>query len=147
MAARRDREGVAHPDAAEFLKRAVEIRRLHGRVRETFAARSGKAGLAAWQSACAEFHERYHALACPPGWDRLVHGLDAGDDEAIDWALSFVEIRPYFFRSGYMYRDLVRRLKRAPLDDSRRARWDAFHERYRRWRVDEHRRRVLEART
>ena len=76
-----------------------------------------------------------------------MQGLDAGDDEAIDWALSFVEIRPYFFRSGYMYRDLVRRLKRTSFDDARRARWNAFHERYRRWREDEHRRRVQEART
>jgi hypothetical protein len=142
MAARRDRESVHRPDAAEFLARAAEIRRLHARIHETFRTRSSRAGENAWKAACADFHARYHSLACPPGWNEIVRGLDDGDGGAIDWALSFVEIRPYFFRSGYMYRDLVRRLKRAALDDARRARWDAFHDRYRRWRADECRRRA-----
>jgi hypothetical protein len=30
-------------------------------------------------------------------------------------AICFLECRPYFFRSGYMFKDILRRCRRAPL--------------------------------
>jgi len=30
-----------------------------------------------------------------------------GDPEAMEAAICFLEVRPYFFRSGYMYKDIL----------------------------------------
>ena len=48
--------------------------------------------------------------------ERTGRPILAGDLQTIDAALGFVECRPYFFRSGYMFKDLLRKLKRAPMD-------------------------------
>jgi hypothetical protein len=54
----------------------------------------------------------------------------SGLTEAIEIAIQFLEVDPYFFRSGYIKTDLLRRLKRAPLmataadaRTARHARW------------------------
>lgn len=56
--------------------------------------------------------------------------LRAGEKEAIDYALDFIEVRPYFFRSGYMYQDFLRVLRNCPLSDSQRYRYDQLRARY-----------------
>ena len=96
---------------------AKEIRRLHSRVGETFKLRDrSPEDREQWSSACAEFHGRYDQLAFPGGYDGALERILAGDDQSIEAALCFVECRPYFFRSGYMYKDVLRKLKRAPLN-------------------------------
>jgi hypothetical protein len=37
-------------------------------------------------------------------------------------AICFLECRPYFFRSGYMFKDILRRCRRAPLSSKQAAR-------------------------
>jgi predicted Rdx family selenoprotein len=39
----------------------------------------------------------------------------AGDSFATEAAICFLEARPYFFRSGYMFSDIMRKIKRVPL--------------------------------
>ena len=46
----------------------------------------------------------------------------SGLTEAIEIAIQFLEVDPYFFRSGYIKTDLLRRLKRAPLTKSQQQR-------------------------
>jgi hypothetical protein len=91
---------------------AAVLRQLHERIGETFKKRHlGPAQAKAWSDACREFHDRYDRLAMPGGYGAVLEGLERGDPGAIDIALCFVELRPYFFRSGYMYTLLMRRLK------------------------------------
>lgn len=112
-------------------KNASEIRRLHDRVHATwrFRGRSAEENTA-WKDACAEFHQRYDGLAFPGGYRGALDRIVAGDATTVEAALSFVECRPFFFRSGYMFKDLLRKLKRAPLDNANALRLQSVLDAY-----------------
>lgn len=128
------------PNPAQAIRRrmeadAEEIRRLHARIRETFARKTkGPAERKAWEEACAAFHARYDALAFPGGAGTAKARVLQGEPDAIEAALCFVEVRPYFFRSGYLFQTLLRALRRAPLTEAQRARYEDVANRYRAWR-------------
>jgi len=49
--------------------------------------------------------------------------------------MCFLELRPYFFRSGYMYKELLRKIKRAPLSPDQERRLRLVLERQAAWRA------------
>jgi len=99
-----------------MFENAVEIVCLHSRVRETSKRRDESAQRRqAWQLACTELHERYNDLAFPGGYDDALERIESGKAQAMEAAICFLELRPYFFRSGYMFKDILRKCKRAPL--------------------------------
>lgn len=102
---------------------AREIARLDARIHETCKSRDNDpASHAAWKAACAEFHARYNELAFPGGYVDAVARMHSGDADTIEAALCFLELRPYFFRSGYMHQRLLRKIKRAPVDSAQTER-------------------------
>ena len=114
---------------------AATLRHLNQRINETFARRGeGQKQFDAWSDACAEFHYRYDDLAFPGGYATAIASLEASDPGTIDVALCFVELRPYFFRSGYMYTLLMRRLKKCALSPEQAARYAAVVARAAAWR-------------
>jgi len=116
-------------------RNAEEIRRLHGHVHETARLRDkSREQKQRWEQACAEFHARYDTLAFPGGYNTAIDRILAGDSDAIEAALCFVELRPYFFRSGYMFKALLPKLKRAPLSRSEDARLQTVLSAYDAWR-------------
>jgi len=95
---------------------AAEIKRLHELMHEAARHRNDSPqARTAWQSACAEFHQRYDALAFPGGYEAALAGLVLGNQQVIDATLAFLEVRPYFFRSGYMRKVLLRKIKQVDL--------------------------------
>lgn len=99
-----------------MLECAREINRLHARIHETAVRRDvNETAREDWKAACAEFHERYSDLAFPGGYDDAIVRIVAGDRDAIEAAVCFLECRPYFFRSGYMFKKLLRKARNAPL--------------------------------
>lgn len=83
---------------------AAEIKRLHSLIHETLRHRyKSPEQTERWKTACAEFHARYDKLAFPDGLLTAKERIRSGDTDAIEAALCFVELRPYFFRSGYMF--------------------------------------------
>jgi hypothetical protein len=121
---------------ATIQRNAGEIVRLHERVHETARRRSrDAASREEWKRACAEFHERYDALAFPGGYAGAAERILTADGDAIEAALCFLELRPYFFRSGYMYKALLRKAKRAALDPDQAGRLKAILERDAAWRA------------
>lgn len=116
---------------------AEEIVRLHSRIHETYAHRSKSSEkMQEWKRACAEMHSRYAGLAFPGGY----HGGDVldrilnGDPQAMETAICFLEVRPYFFRSGYMFKDILRKCRRAPLTRNQAERLTAIEKRLLEWR-------------
>lgn len=102
-----------------------EIARLHARIHETFLSRGKSAQKREeWQRACAAFHARYDELAFPGGYTGALERIAAGDLETMEAAICFLELRPYFFRSGYMFDAILRKAKRAPLSVEQHARLD-----------------------
>ncbi len=106
-----------------MLSNAKEIERLRARIDETVKVRDkGPKEMAAWEAACREFHARYDALAFPGGYSDALVRIASGDGAAIEAALCFLELRPRFFRSGYMYKDILRKTKRAQLSEEQVSR-------------------------
>ena len=115
---------------------AVEIKRLHSRVHETLRHRyKSPEQTERWKTACAEFHARYDKLAFPGGYLTAKERIRSGDTEAIEAALCFVELRPYFFRSGYMFKTFLPMLKRVQLTPSQRDRLSRVMLAYDKWRA------------
>lgn len=109
---------INKPDAA-----TVRLHQLHEAVHETFRTRDeSEESRTRWRDACAQFHREYNALAFPGGLDEGLARVRAHDPEAIELAIQFLELDPYFFRSGYIKAELLRRLKRAPLTKSQQQR-------------------------
>jgi hypothetical protein len=105
---------------------AEECRRLHARIHETFKQRNtSREKKMEWELACQEFHARYDALAFPGGYNGALERIASGDEFTIEAALCFVEVRPYFFCSGYMFKALLPKLKKAKLNPSQTARLEA----------------------
>ena len=113
----------------------VEITRLNARIHETVRFRDASPRQRdEWKSACAEFHSRYDALAFPGGYAGAVDRILAGDPYSVEAALCFLEVRPYFFRSGYMFKELMRKVKRAPLSSEQAERLQGVVQRQALWR-------------
>ena len=73
-------------------------------------------------------------LAFPGGEKNARDRIAAGDPEAIEFAICFLELRPYFFRSGYMFNAILRYANRAPLSAKQRARLTVVQDRRDEWR-------------
>ena len=84
-----------------------------------------------WQSAWDEFGEKYDALAFLGGESTARQRMRSGDVDAIEYALCFIEIRPYFFRSGYMYNHFLRILRNCDLTPLQRQRYQKVYDAYR----------------
>ena len=91
-----------------------------------------------WVSACSEFRARYSQLAFLGGVETARERLRSGDSASIDYALDFLELRPFFFRSGYMYNDFMRVLRNCPMSDEQTQRYKAIRERYEQYRKQRH---------
>jgi hypothetical protein len=111
------------PVHARIEASAAELRRLHAEVKRTFRETGGgHRAVGDWERACELFDRRYDALAFPGGYDGALRQIEAGDPKSVESALCFLEVRPYFFRSGYMWRDILRKLRRARLPPHQAAR-------------------------
>jgi hypothetical protein len=114
-----------------ILSNAAEISRLHRRMHETSKERNkDEQKKHAWENACGEFHARYDGLAFPGGWRGAFEQIMAGEPQSMEAALAFVECRPYFFRSGYIFKDLLRKLKTAPLSVEQKKRLQTVQEKF-----------------
>jgi hypothetical protein len=118
-----------------ILENAAEIVRLHSRIREALPGR-GKSPekTREWERACMDFHSRYDKLAFPGGYAGALERISSGEPNAMESAICFLECRPYFFRSGYMFKDLLRRCRRAPLSSEQAARLKNIEQRLAEWR-------------
>lgn len=120
----------------QMLANAREITRLNTRIHETFANRDkSQQSQAEWKNACTEFHGSYGELAFPGGYDGAIERILLGEAAALEAALCFLECRPYFFRSGYMYKEILLKTKRAPLNEEQAERLKVVLQRQADWRA------------
>jgi hypothetical protein len=121
---------------SQMIENAAEINRIHRRIHETFKRRDESDELRQeWSQACAEAHLRYSELCLPGGWHPGFYDrLKSGDPETIEVALCFLEVRPYFFRSGYHWKTILQKCKRAPMSREQAERFRTVFEKYNEWR-------------
>ncbi|WP_263352506.1 hypothetical protein [Acidicapsa acidisoli] len=116
-----------------MLDNAAEITRLHSRIHATYALRKESSEKwQDWEKACDDFHSRYTKLAWPvtSGAEGWLDTISSGDVDAVEAALCFLECRPYFFRSGYMYKDILRKIRRAPMPPEQATRLKVILEKW-----------------
>lgn len=124
---------------------SADVLRLRRRIRETFALRDkSPSKLQEWRRACEIFHSRYDELAFPGGYHGALDRLVAGDPYTMEAAICFLEIRPYFFRSGYMFDAMLRKAKRAPLNPEQRARLQIVVDEFKAWKAAKQLKKVSE---
>jgi hypothetical protein len=87
-----------------------------------------------WLQLYSGWYQRYIMLAFPGGLEGAYERIVAGAPEAMEAAICFLEVRPYFFRSGYMFKDIFRKCKRAPLTPKQAARFEVVKERLAEWK-------------
>lgn len=121
---------------AIMIENASEINRLHRRIQETVKRRSeSEEARDEWTQACEEFHTRYDELCIPGGYHQDFHErISAGDQATIEAALCFLEVRPYFFRSGYHWKTILQKCKRAPMSKEQSERFAILLEKYLEWK-------------
>ena len=115
---------------------AERLRQLKSAVDE--AARHRSAGVSArlaWEAACEEYHRRYDELAFPGGLQKGLQLIEAGDSLAVETALLYLELRPFFFGAQYQRIAFTKRLKRLSLAQSFRTRLEAVVIRLHEWRI------------
>ena len=118
--------------------RAVDITRLRNHATAAGVERDvSLEGYKQWQAAWAEFNDRYDDLAFLGGASTAHRRMRCGDAEAIEYALCFIEIRPYFFRSGYMYNHFLRILRNCELTEVQRMRYNNVYARYLEYRLQQ----------
>ncbi len=103
-------------DLAQIVRvNAERINALHKRINETVPHRThSPADREAWSEACKAFHHAYPDLIFPGGvkcWTSLL----ARDPAEMEAALAFLEVDPWFFRSGYLKQIIWSRLKKSLL--------------------------------
>jgi len=120
----------------EIERNSIKINQLKRRVDETLKERDKNGHKRKeWEKACADFHSQYDALAFPGGLSGAYERIAAGEPQAIEAAICFLECRPYFFRSGYMFKDLLRKTKRLPLQGDQKTRLEAVLKAYEEYRL------------
>jgi hypothetical protein len=116
-------------------KNSSEIARLHSAVHQTWRHREESPdAYKTWTDAAEEFRSRYDSLAFPGGYEGAVDRILAGDSLAVEAGICFLELRPYFFRSGYMFKDILRKLRKAPLSAQQQARLQQIEASVAKWR-------------
>jgi hypothetical protein len=92
-----------------------KLRSLHEAIHETvkFRDRSPSAN-EAWQRACEDFHSYESRLS--PYLERVSGDSDYKDQETIEFVISFLELDPRFFHSGYIKEEMLRKIGRAELN-------------------------------
>ena len=84
---------------------------LHERINQTFRRRGeGKKEYEAWSRACEEW--RSHSSPLDVFWsDGFIKKLRKGDREAVEASILFLEVDPFYHRSGYLKEKLIRCLR------------------------------------
>ncbi|WP_083884626.1 hypothetical protein [Thioflavicoccus mobilis] len=119
----------------EILRNSRRINDLKNRIDETVKFRDkNEYKRKEWQKACTDFHQEYNALAFPGGYEGALDRILDGDPKAMEAAICFLEVRPYFFRSGYMFKDILRKTKKAQLSEDQRNRFNKVYDAYIKYR-------------
>lgn len=101
-----------------IIEESETLYRLHKNVHVTFGNRDKD--IESWHKACVEFHS--HESAITSMINRVYDEKKFSDQELVEFAISFLEIDPMYFRSGYIKETILTKLKRSILKKNQRDR-------------------------
>jgi hypothetical protein len=114
---------------------ADELNQMMSVINETFKERDDSLDhWLVWSKACTKFHENYGHLFYPGSYERL-QALKKGDADAVETAISFLEVDPVYHRSGYTKEYIWRYIVRCPLETAQIERLQTIAMQYTRKRM------------
>jgi len=117
-----------------ILKNAEKLRQLYALTKMTAEERGTREYPSQkWTTPLQELHATYSDLCFPGGEDNILC-ITAGDAAAMEAALCYLECRPYFHRSGYLFQIILKYAKRAPLSQPQKLRLQAVIDKRDAWR-------------
>jgi hypothetical protein len=87
--------------------------------------KQGRGPIEEWREAVGKLHSQYDHLAFPGGLTRNYELFKAGDPNALEEVVRFLEADPLFFRSGYLKEGMIQELKKLTLTAEIRRRLQA----------------------
>ena len=91
---------------------ADKLNKLHKKVHETFRFRGeGEKGYRAWEEACKLFHEYKSPL--DEYFEKACNCEKFDDKDLLEFVVQFLEVDPWFFRSGYLKEIFLTKIKRS----------------------------------
>ena len=106
-----------------FDKNAATLRELYNQIKVSLVDRElDDEHHELWVAACERFHSSFDRLAFPGGLERELDLLKRGDVQAVEMAVRFLEVDPWFFRSGYIKEEILLALRKVTLTDDQRER-------------------------
>ena len=103
----------------QITENSARLRAMHAEIERAFAEEPRGPAHAA---ACTAFHREYNALAFPGGLEHFLERLKRLEPPAVEEAIEFLEAEPWFYRSGYIKEEIVRRLKKVAVTERQRNR-------------------------
>ncbi|MBA3954976.1 hypothetical protein H0X48_06680 [Candidatus Dependentiae bacterium] len=73
-----------------------------------------------WQQATEQLQSLYDQLAFPGGLEHGLQLLKAQDPNTTQIAIDYLEVNPYFFRSGYIKEKIIRLLKKINVSEQQK---------------------------
>jgi len=92
-------------------KESKVMARLHQQIHETVKNRDKD--LKSWKSACREFHT--YCSPIDPMINRVYEDKIIADKELQEFVITFLELDPMFFRSGYIKEEMLKKIKKSPI--------------------------------
>lgn len=97
---------------SNLIKREMEVmNRLQDDVHTTFLNRNKDRD--SWSKACEKFHSYISPI--DQEIDKIYETSELKDPETLEFVITFLELDPMFFRSGYIKEDMIQKLKRQEL--------------------------------
>ncbi|MDQ6885079.1 MAG: hypothetical protein M3077_12745 [Candidatus Dormibacteraeota bacterium] len=112
-------------DRAWLMRRAEYLERSSRMLHEIWRHREESSEARKWWSEAAdEFHDARYIMY-PHEFYQHLDRINVGDPAAIDEAITFLEVDPWCFHSGYVKRTILRRLRHVSLGEAERQRLSA----------------------
>ena len=92
--------------------------KLHSQIHETFKNRDKD--LTSWKNACEEFHS--YSSRMDQMLERVYLEQIYSDKELQEFIITFLELDPMFFRSGYIKEEMLRKIKKSPISVKQKER-------------------------
>lgn len=99
--------------ASRILENAQTITKLNHKITQSHENKDKD--LKSWQEVCHVFNTSYNQLAFPSGLSEGLNAPKKHDPDTIEVAIEYLNVDPYYFRSGYNKKKIVHLLKSAPL--------------------------------
>ena len=99
-------------DFVELIQREAKvIAELHQNIHITFKNRNNDRET--WSRACEKFHS--HVSSMSVFINRVYNEKEFQDEEIIEFGITYLELDPFYFRSGYIKEEILTKIKRSRL--------------------------------